>query len=470
MRVLIFIFFISTILWGGAQDVEMHNHDHVISSNDWTYDKDELPASFHAERREKLREQMPEGSVAVFFAGPVRNRSNDVNFEYHQDPNFYYLTGYREPHAVVMVFKEKIEWKGEWTNEVIFVQPRDESSEVWDGKRLGIKGAQEHLKIQTALNNYQFSDISVFFDDVESVFYLDGFDDVRDNPRDRGDLYSLKQHFKKKMERFEGKKDDTKLNEWMARMREVKTEEEIELLRKAIEITCIAQKDLMHQLEPKMTEYQSEAIIEFNFKYNGAEYSGFPSILGSGENSCILHYNTNRKPIQNNEMLVSDVGAEYRGYTADVTRTIPSDGKFSEEEKAIYEIVYAAQTAGIEKCQPGNKFWDPHIAAQDEIAKGLMRLGIIEERKEMNQYFMHGTSHYLGLDVHDLGMYNPLEPGNVITVEPGIYIAEGSNCDPKWWNIGIRIEDDILITENGYENLSDCVPRTVEEIEAEMAK
>lgn len=453
-----------------AQDEEFHHDQHVIKSSEWTYDQGELPASFHAERRQALREKMPEGSVSVFFAGPVRNRSNDINYEYHQDPNFYYLTGYREPHAMILVFKDKIKWKGEWTNEIVFVQPRDEGSEIWDGKRLGIKGAQEHLEIQTAMENYKFSEISVLFDDVENIYYLPGFDDIRDDQRDRGDLYSLKKHFQQKMDRFEGTKNDTELNEWMARLREVKQPEEIELLRKAIDITCIAQKELMQSLKPEMTEYQSEAIIEFHFKYNGAEYSGFPSILGSGENSCILHYNTNRKPIFDNEMVVSDVGAEYRGYTADVTRTMPSDGTFSEEEKAIYEIVYDAQTAGIEACQPGNKFWDPHVAAQNEIAKGLMRLGIIKEKSEVKKYFMHGTSHYLGLDVHDLGMYNPLEAGNVITVEPGIYIAAGSDCDPKWWNIGVRIEDDILITEEGYENLSDCVPRSWQEIEKMMAK
>lgn len=467
---LIALLFVAPVTWAQNHGDEHEHHDHLLRANEWTYEQDDLPAEFHKSRREELRAKMPEGGVSVIFAGPVRNRSNDINFEYHQDPNFYYLTGYREPHAVLLILKEKVKWEGEWTNEIIFVQPRKESSEIWDGKRLGIKGAQEHLKIQTAIENYKFSTISTFFEKAKAIFYMPTHDDVRDNPRDKGDLYSLKAHFQKKMERFDGEVDENQLNEWLARLRQIKTPEEIKLMRKAIDITCIAQMQLMKELRPEMTEYQSEAIIEFNFKYNGAEYAGFPSILGSGENSCILHYNTNRKPILNNEMLVSDVGAEYHGYTADVTRTIPSDGKFSEEEKAIYEIVYEAQTAGIELCKPGAKFWDPHLVAQKIIAEGLMRLKIIKSPAELSKYFMHGTSHYLGLDVHDVGLYGPLEEGNVITVEPGIYIAEGSDCDPKWWNIGIRIEDDILITQDGYENLSDCVPRTWQEIEAVMKK
>ena len=256
----------------------------------------------------------------------------------------------------------------------------------------------------------------------------------------------------------------------MAKLRQIKTQEEIALLRKAINITCEAQIELMKQIHEEMTEYQTEAIIEYVFKRNGAEYPGFPSIQGSGENSCILHYTSNRRPLVNGGLLVSDVGAEYHGYTADVTRTIPPKGEFSKEEKLIYNLVLKAQTAGIEAAQVGNSFWAPHQEAQKVIADGLKKLGIIKNINELSQYFMHGTSHYLGLDVHDAGMYMPLQEGNVITVEPGIYIAEGSDCDPKWWNIGVRIEDDILILETGPENLSAAAPRTVAEIEALMKK
>jgi Xaa-Pro aminopeptidase len=181
-----------------------------------------------------------------------------------------------------------------------------------------------------------------------------------------------------------------------------------------------------------------------------------------------LHYSSNRKQLNGQDMLVADAGAEYHGYTADITRTLPTDGHFSTEEKAIYNIVLEAQKAGIKACLPGNNFWDPHQAALKVIQKGLAELGITKNAKDYTKYFMHGTSHYLGLDVHDAGLYGRLQPGNVITVEPGIYIAEGSDCDPKWWNIGVRIEDDILITDAQPINMSASVPREIEEIEQLM--
>jgi len=224
----------------------------------------------------------------------------------------------------------------------------------------------------------------------------------------------------------------------------------------------------MKNIQPDMAEYETEAIIEYVFKKNGAEYPGFPSIQGSGENSCILHYTSNRRPLKNGGLLVSDVGAEYHAYTADVTRTIPPSGKFSKEERLIYKLVLDAQDAGIEVSRAGNTFWEPHRAALKVITDGLMKLKIIEDASEVGNYFMHGTSHYLGLDVHDAGLYMPLAPNQVITVEPGIYIAEGSNCDPKWWNIGVRIEDDILITTGEPENLSARAPRSIDEIEKLM--
>jgi Xaa-Pro aminopeptidase len=217
-----------------------------------------------------------------------------------------------------------------------------------------------------------------------------------------------------------------------------------------------------------MTEYQAQALVEFVFMKNGARGPGFPSIVGAGENSCILHYITNRKPLESHDLMVVDIGAEYHGYTADVTRTMPVNGKYSPEQRKIYELVQKAQQAGVEVCKPGVGFREPHKVATEIISKGLVDLGIIKEAQEVRKYFMHGTSHYLGLDVHDPGTYELLEENMVITVEPGIYIAENSDCDPKWWNIGVRIEDDILITATGYENLSTCVPRNISEIEKLM--
>ena len=210
----------------------------------------------------------------------------------------------------------------------------------------------------------------------------------------------------------------------------------LKLLQKAIDITCDAHLDLMKSLDSTMTEYQAQALVEFGFKFNGSEYVGYPSIVGAGENSCILHYITNRKKFQNPEMLVVDAGAEYHGYTADVTRTLPVNGKFSKEQAEIYNIVLKAQEEGIKACKKGNNFRDPHNAAVDVIKKKLLDLGIITDPNDFIKYFFHGTSHYLGLDVHDAGTYSKLKVNSVITVEPGIYIPVGSPCDKKWWNIG----------------------------------
>ncbi len=448
-----------------AQEVEkkqikQQQHDH-------RYDEDLLTREFHAERREALRDLLPENSVAVVFAAPVRNRSNDVDYEYHQNPDFYYLTGVVEPHAMVMIFKDIQKVDGKKVDEIIYVQERDPSAETWNGKRLGTEGTQKALGFEVVGANYQFAESTFDFSKLDHVYFTHPGNDVRDDKQKRGDLASLTKHFLKKTGKLETV-DSRQLSSWMAELREIKLEEEMRLLREAINMTCDAQTELMRALEPGMKEFQSEAIVEYVFKKNGAEYPGFPSILGGGENSCILHYTTNRKPLINGDLLVSDIGAEYHGYTADVTRTIPVDGHYSEEEAIIYNIVLEAQNAGIDACKVGNKFYDPHTAATQIIAKKLLELGIIKKSFEVQNYFMHGTSHYLGLDVHDAGLYGALKPGNVITVEPGIYIPEGSDCDPKWWNIGVRIEDDILITENGPENLSAKAPRTIEEIEALM--
>lgn len=461
---------------GAQEDHDDHDgHDHesiTISGDDYMpYDDDLLTAEFHAGRRDALRELMPDNSVAIFFSNPVRNRSNDVDFEYHQDPDFHYLTGLDEPNSVVMIFKGDFEYDGQNTDELIFVQPRNETMEMWNGKRLGTEGASVQLGFEHALENTEFNTFDLQLGDRDNIYHYAIPEDVSDDPYDKGDLYSLLADFEYELSNIEeATSNDFQLKEWMAELRQIKLEEELVLMRKAIDITCAAQEELMRALTPDMAEYQGEAIVEYFFKNGGAEYAGFPSIVGGGENSCILHYTTNRKPLVEGDLLVVDIGAEYHGYTADVTRTMPVDGEFSEEEAAIYNLVLEAQTAGIEACQPGNKFWVPGQKAMSIIAQGLIELGIITAQKDARTYFPHGTSHYLGLDVHDAGLYGELEAGNVITVEPGIYIPADSDCDEKWWNIGVRIEDDILITEDGYEILSGCVPSTIEEVEAIMAE
>ena len=467
MKIYIILLFVIVSLNLFSQDSNSINKVYYST----IYENDKLPSSFFKDRRKVFRENMPDNSIAFIFAAPIRNRSNDVNFEYHQNPNLYYLTGYEEPNSVLLITKTENQIAGYKTNEILFVQARDESKEIWDGRRLGVDGAKLILEISTAINTSEFENVDLKLEKYTSIHVDKTEDNFIYDDLDKEDLFSLLEELYNRTSKLEDKIiDEKQIKSWLANMREIKTDEELILLRKAIDITCLGITESMRYIEPNMKEYESEAVIEYIFKKNGAEYPGFPSILGSGENSCILHYVSNRKTMSGNSLIVSDVGAEYHGYTADVTRTLPVDGEFSKEEAIIYNIVLNAQKAGIEQCKVGNRFWDPNIAATTVISQELKKLGIIKKPIDIRNYFMHGTSHYLGLDVHDKGTYGRLRAGSVITVEPGIYIAEGSLCDPKWWNIGIRIEDDILITDDQPEVLSDCVPRTIKEIESIMSE
>jgi len=297
------------------------------------YDNDLLPAEFFAKNRQAVRDKMPANSVAVFFANPVRNRSNDVDFEYHQDPNFYYLTGLREPNAMLVIYKDQQHFGNEIsTKEILFLQKRNQKNEQWTGKRLGIDGALNFLKVETAIETQNFASFEAEFNTFDNIFVFQIPEDIRTS-KEKDDLYTLIKLFNLKTESSSDKIDNVLLGSILAGLRQIKTKEEIILLRKAIDITCDAQIELMRSLKTGMKEYESEAIVEYFFKKNGAEYPGFPSILGSGENSCVLHYTSNRKILGENDLLVSDIGAEYHGYTADVTRTMPANGKFSEEQK-----------------------------------------------------------------------------------------------------------------------------------------
>ena len=407
------------------------------NNNDvFEYDTDLLPTSFFQNNRNELRKLMPPNSVAILFANPIQNRSNDVDFQYHQDPNFYYLTGLRESNAMVIIFKDVQEYgSGLKTDEILFLQNRSKSDETWTGKRLGAERATAYLGIKTAMNIIDFTKFNLEFPTFDKILVREIPTDIK-NKFEKEGLYNLIQSFYLKTEKCKSTIDKNLINnQFLPKLRQTKQFEELVLLKKAIDITCDAQIELMKSLTPQLKEYQTQAVVEYVFKSKGAEYPGFPTIMGSGENSCVLHYTSNRKPLEKNDLLVSDIGAEYHGYTADVTRTLPVNGKFSEEQKIIYNIVLEAQKAGIQQCKKGNKFWEPHDAATNVIASQLIKLGIIDKAYRVKEYFMHGTSHYLGLDVHDAGLFGSLELGNVITVEPGIYIPEGSNCDPKWWNI-----------------------------------
>ncbi len=444
---------------------------------------DFLKPDFHKSRRDLVREKMPANSVAAFFASPIRNRSNDVDFVFHQDPDLYYLTGYREPHAVLLLFKEnQKDADGNDYNEIFFVQPRNFGAEMWTGRRLGHKGVQEKLEILNTFNNSLFKDYDLDFSKFDKVLFYDFKNDVRDNPRDEGDLFSLISQFKQKVgyqsnsgelttEQPRNNIDLRTLHNIMGSLREIKTPEEIDLLRKAVFISTVGQVEVMKAMKPGLSEREIQGIHEFVFKKYQSEYEGYPSIVGAGHNGCILHYIENYKPkIESDEMMLMDLGAEYHGYTADITRTIPVDGEFSEEEKAIYNIVYNAQQTAMEMTKPGVTFAELTKVARDIVNQGLADLGIIPNKDARHLYFPHGLSHHIGLDVHDKNVRSPLAENMVFTIEPGIYIPENSDCDEKWWGIAVRIEDDILVTKDGYELLSGFAPRTVEEIEAMMKK
>jgi Xaa-Pro aminopeptidase len=253
-------------------------------------------------------------------------------------------------------------------------------------------------------------------------------------------------------------------------LRQIKTPEEMYLLRKAVEISCAGHNEVMKTLRPDMSELEIQGLQEFVHKKYGSEEVGYGSIVGAGENGCVLHYMENSKTRIGDNLLLMDVGASYHGYTADVTRTVPARGKFSAEERIIYQLVYDAQEAAFKTLKDGATWAAASKAANDVISDGLVSLGIAKTRAETAKYYPHGLGHHIGLDVHDRSEYGPLKKDMVITIEPGIYIQPNSNCDKKWWGIAVRIEDDALITQDGYELLSAFSPRSIDAIEKMMAE
>ncbi len=451
-----------------------------LQAQDADLPDDFLSKDFHLERREKLRESLPANSVAVFFANPVRNRANDVEYVYHQDPDFYYLTGYKEPEALLFVFKDQqTAANGTAYNEILFVQPRNAMREMWTGRRLGEQGTKDILGFQQTFNNSEFKRYNVDFSKFSKILFFDFHNDVRDNPRDSSDLYDLIAQFKTKVkypekkgvslavEPIKNNLDTKALAGLMANLRGIKTNEEIEMIRKAVAISCMGQVEVMKAIKPGMSEREIQGIHEFVFKKYQAEDLGYPSIVGAGHNGCILHYIDNYKPnVTSKELILMDLGAELHGYSADITRTIPVNGKFSPEQKAIYELVLKAQEEAMKITKPGIPLRLTTDTCRAVINRGLVELGIIKPN-EKHLYFPHGVSHHIGLDVHDRGGAI-MEEGNTITIEPGIYIPDNAACDKKWWGIAVRIEDDFLITKDGYEHLSKMGPRTVKEIEDMM--
>ena len=259
-------------------------------------------------------------------------------------------------------------------------------------------------------------------------------------------------------------------NQYVASLRQIKTPEELKLLRKSVDISSMAHAEVMKAIQPGMSERELQAIFEFVHKKYGAEGEGYPPIVGAGNNGCILHYEENTNTNFGTEMVLMDVASEYHGYSADVTRTVPSTGKFTTEQKTIYDLVYKAQEEVFKLCKEGATFDTIENKSREVVAEGLLGLGIIKNKKDASAYYPHGCSHFIGLDVHDKGDYKKLMANMAITVEPGIYIPPNSNCDKKWWGIAVRIEDDVLITKEGYELLSKYAPRKSEEVEKKVAE
>lgn len=438
------------------------------SAKDTLYDTDHLPASFHAGRRAELLKFISDSGMVMLFSSYDKVRSNDVDYPFSQDRNFFYFTGYNESNGALLLFKKKQEFDSVISNDVLLVNERNASKEVWTGKMLGTKGAKEKLGAGHVYENKKLSELDIDWKSIDTVYYLPLPESVPDDKMNKGDVASMYRYLVSEIEKNKVKSNVRELPERFAYLRQTKTPEEITMLKKAVNASIEAHYEVMRMIRPGMSEFDGQAVFEYVTASSGCEDVGYPSIVGAGHNSCILHYSTNRKKLVDGDLMVIDAGGEYHYYTADVTRTFPVNGKYTAEQKIIYDIVLEAQEAGIKACVPGNKFWEPNKEATNVIARRLQELGIIKNSLEVRRYFMHGTSHYLGLDVHDAGLYGPLEAGHVITVEPGIYIAEGSDCDPKWWNIGVRIEDDILITSKGPENLSGKLPRKTEEIEKIM--
>lgn len=440
------------------------------------YDTDLISPKVYKTRRDSVMKMIGSNAVALLYSAPERIRNGDVEYVYRQADNFYYLTGFSEPNSILMMSSKGLRVKeGDSTivvKEILFVQPRNTNAETWTGRRYGTEGAVTLLGIEYAASNDTFKTIFGPALYLSEAKYLYAQSITSDIDGELKELFQPLQQWMDNVTKWNSKTELRDPNAMIHAMRIIKSPEEIAMLRKATDISVLAHNQAMMSCEPGMFEYEIQAVYEYVFKKMGAEYSGYPCINGAGENSVILHYNTNRKKIDTGDLVLSDCAAEYHGYSSDITRTYPANGKFTKEQKEIYQIVLNAQKAAIAAIKPGVE-WSSIVAIADSmIESGLFELGIIKEKgkQKFKKFFMHGLGHPVGLNVHDVGQ-STLVPGMLYAVEPGIYITEGSEgVDPKYFNIGVRIEDVILVTEAGNENLSAGAPREISEIESLMKK
>lgn len=427
----------------------------------------------YAERRERFMKAMG-GGVAIIRTNSLAVRSNDTEYPYRPDSTFWYLTGFREPDAVAVLSPGHPEHRF-----VLFVNPRDPAKETWTGRRAGVEGAMERFGADAAYPLDQIDEILPrYLENEPRIYYAIGRDPAWD-----ARVLQWRRSVQAKIRQGISAPDVIlDISTIAHEMRLIKSEVEIAKMRRAAEIAAEAHREAMKAVRPGMFEYELQAICEYVFRRRGAQGPSYNPICGSGPNTCILHYNDNDRRIEEGEFVLIDAGCEFDGYASDITRTFPSGGVFSPDQKALYNVVLETQVACVDLVRPGVSFQAIHDLAVRMLTEGMIRLGILEgpvdraiETESYKRFYMHKTSHWLGMDVHDVGKYKVdgqwrvLQPGMVLTVEPGIYIPAGSEgVDPRWYDMGIRIEDDVLVTDSGPDVLSRDVPKSVAEIEALM--
>ncbi len=444
----------------------------LVASNAGAISKDEnLPRDEFARRRAIFLEELRElNACAIFHSAPVFERNHDIDYAYRQDSDFYYLTGWTQREAILVLAPQQ--QPGDDPEISFFTVDRDPKKEVWTGPKLGVGDARILPGID---RSYPLDE---FYPRLEKLFQ--GYDRLVISFGNNGDF---KHEFETAFEALYLRPDIVQnASSLLKSHRLIKSEAEISSLENAIEITHQALLDALPVIPTLEFEYEVQALLEYGFAKRGSHRLGFPSIVGAGKNATFLHYEDNRGALETGELILMDIGAEWDYYSADISRTVPVSGKFTPEQKAIYQLVLDAQQAAIQTVKPGVSWRKPHDTAVKVLTTGLIELGLLSgdpddliRDKSYRKYFMHGTSHWLGLDVHDVGGRNDdegqpinLKAGMVLTVEPGLYIIESEDVDQKWWNIGIRIEDDVLVTQRGHRVLSQSVPKTIQEIETLM--
>jgi Xaa-Pro aminopeptidase len=420
--------------------------------------------------------RLGQDSVAIISSAPEATRSNDTNYRYRQNSDFYYLTGFDEPESIAVISPKSEEHKY-----TLFVRPRNPEREIWDGRRAGVEGALSEHGADAAYPIEEFSaKLGDLISNARNLYYRIGANPQLDDEIIK-QIASMRIMGRKNINPPEAIIDTGAI---LHEMRLIKSADEIELMQRAADIAAEAHVEAMKQARPGMKEYEVEALIEFIFRKNGASGPAYTSIVGSGPNATVLHYINNDATLSDGDLLLVDAGAEYRGYASDITRTFPINGRFTAAQREIYDLVLATQVDCVKRARPGTSMEELKSHSIEMLTEGMARLGLLEgetakliEEKKYEQFYMHGLGHFLGIDVHDVGRYyndgesRRLEPGMVITVEPGLYVSEKSeNIPDKYRGIGVRIEDDVLITEDGPRVLSHKVPKQPEEIEELMAR